>query len=149
MNIIIEEIVENVVIQVDETLDDITIEVQEVSEQIIIEVQEIVTDIVIQVNEQVTDITIEVEEIVNDIIIEVDEIINEVLPTWFDYIVSKTSFINIPITGGKVQEYSYFGTPEKKYRFIGNPYNKATDIIYTTFSGGVLSNPIAYRLITL
>ena len=69
--------------------------------------------------------------------------------TWFDYIVGKTSSIDIIVAGGKVQEFSYAGTTEKRYRFISSPYNSATDIIYETFSGGVLSNPIAYRLINL
>jgi hypothetical protein len=68
---------------------------------------------------------------------------------WLDYIVGKTTFIDIIVAGGKVQEYSYAGTTEKRYRFIPSPYNSATDIIYTTFSGGILSNPVAYRLITL
>ena len=68
---------------------------------------------------------------------------------WFDYIVGKISSTTTPISGGVVQEFSYAGTTEKRYRFIPSPYNPATDIIYTTFSGGVLSNPIAYRLITL
>lgn len=68
---------------------------------------------------------------------------------WFDYIVGKTSSIDIIVAGGKVQEFSYAGTTEKRYRFISSPYNSATDIIYETFSGGVLSNPIAYRLINL
>jgi len=68
---------------------------------------------------------------------------------WLDYIIGKTTSIDIIVSGGKVQEFSYVGTTEKRYRFIASPYNSATDIIYKTFSGGVLSNPVAYRLITL
>ena len=68
---------------------------------------------------------------------------------WFDYIVGKTLSINIIVAGGTVQEFSYAGTTEKRYRFIPSPYDPATDIIYKTFSMGVLSNPISYRLITL
>ena len=68
---------------------------------------------------------------------------------WWDYILGKTSYTDIPVVGGVVQEMSYSGTTDKRYRFIGSPYNSATDIIYTTYSGGVLSNPVAYKLITL
>lgn len=69
--------------------------------------------------------------------------------TWFDYIVGKTTVVETAVSGGVVQELSYSGTSEKRYRFISDPYNSATDIIYTTYSGGVLSNPVAYKLITL
>lgn len=68
---------------------------------------------------------------------------------WFDYIVGKTSVVEYSISGGIVQEFSYNGTATKYYRFIGNPYSSATDIIYATFSGGVLSNPVASKLITV
>ena len=68
---------------------------------------------------------------------------------WFDYIVGKTSVVEYNITGGVVQEFSYNGSATKYYRFIGNPYSSATDIIYATFSGGVLSNPVASKLITV
>ena len=68
---------------------------------------------------------------------------------WFDYVLGKTTVTETAVSGGVVQEFSYAGTTEKRYRFIGSPYDAATDIIYTTFSAGVLSNPIAYKLITL
>lgn len=68
---------------------------------------------------------------------------------WFDYVAGKSAMTQITVSGGVVQELSYAGTTEKRYRFIGEPYDSATDIIYTTYSGGVLSNPIAYKLITL
>jgi hypothetical protein len=68
---------------------------------------------------------------------------------WFDYIVGKTSVVEYNITGGVVQEFSYSGSATKYYRFIGNPYSSATDIIYATFSSGVLSNPVASKLITV
>ena len=68
---------------------------------------------------------------------------------WFDYVVGKTAVTETTITNGVVQELSYSGTTEKRYRFIGNPYDSATDIIYKTFSGGVLSLPLAYKLINL
>ena len=68
---------------------------------------------------------------------------------WFDYVVGKTAVTETTVTGGVVQELSYSGTTEKRYRFIGNPYDSATDIIYKTYSGGVLSLPLAYKLITL
>jgi len=69
--------------------------------------------------------------------------------TWFSYVVGKTGLTETTVIGGVVQTLSYIGTTEKRYRFIGSPYDSATDIIYTTFSGGILSNPIAYKLITL
>ena len=68
---------------------------------------------------------------------------------WFDYIVGKTSVVEYNITGGVVQEFSYSGSATKYYRFIGNPYSSATDIIYATFISGVLSNPVASKLITV
>ena len=68
---------------------------------------------------------------------------------WFDYVLGKTAVTETTVSGGVVQELSYTGTTEKRYRFIGSPYDSATDIIYTTYSGGVLSNPVAYKLITL
>jgi hypothetical protein len=69
--------------------------------------------------------------------------------SWFDLVLGKTSMTETAISGGVVQTLSYAGTSEKRYRFVGDPYDSATDIIYTTFSGGVLSNPVAYKLITL
>jgi hypothetical protein len=69
--------------------------------------------------------------------------------SWFDYVLGKTTVTETVVSGGVVQTLSYSGTSEKRYRFIGEPYDSATDIIYTTFSGGVLSNPVAYKLITL
>jgi hypothetical protein len=69
--------------------------------------------------------------------------------TWFDYIVGKTTVIETAISGGVVQELSYSGSAEKRYRFISNPYSSSLDIIYTTFSSGSVSNPVAYKLITL
>lgn len=71
------------------------------------------------------------------------------LKTWWDFIIGKSAYIEIPVSGGVIYELSYTGTTEKRYRFVGNPYSDATDIIYTTYSGGVLSNPVAYKLITL
>lgn len=68
---------------------------------------------------------------------------------WFDYVAGKTTVTETAVSGGVVQEFSYSGTTEKRYRFIGDPYDSATDIIYKTYSGGVLSNPLAYKLITL
>jgi hypothetical protein len=68
---------------------------------------------------------------------------------WWDYVLGKQSLTETNVSGGVVQTFSYAGTTEKRYRFISNPYDAATDIIYTTFSGGILSNPIAYRLINL
>ena len=74
---------------------------------------------------------------------------DELYSSWFSLVLGKTSVTETTITGGVVQTFSYSGTTEKRYRFIGSPYDSATDIIYTTFSGGVLSNPVAYKLITL
>lgn len=68
---------------------------------------------------------------------------------WFDYVVGKLSSIDITVSGSVIQELSYNGTNEKRYRFISNPYSSSLDIIYTTFSSGSLSNPVAYKLITL
>ena len=69
--------------------------------------------------------------------------------SWFDYVLGKTGATETTVSGGVVQELSYSGTAVKKYRFIGSPYDSATDIIYSTYSGGVLSNPVAYKLITI
>ena len=69
--------------------------------------------------------------------------------TWFDYVLGKTSMTETAVGGGVVQTLSYAGTTDKRYRFVGEPYDSSTDTIYTTFSGGVLSNPVAYKLMTL
>jgi hypothetical protein len=68
---------------------------------------------------------------------------------WFDYVSGKTSVVETSVSGGIVQTLSYSGTSDKRYRFIGTTYDSATDIIYKSFVGGILTEPVAQKLITL
>lgn len=71
------------------------------------------------------------------------------LNTWWDYILRKTASVKTAVSGGYVYELSYTGTDEKRYRFTSNPYNAASDIIYKSYVGGILTEPVAYRLMTI
>jgi len=72
-----------------------------------------------------------------------------ILNTWLDYIIRKTASVKTAISGGYVYELSYDGTAEKRYRFTSNPYDATTDIIYKSYVGGILTEPVAYRLMTI
>lgn len=68
---------------------------------------------------------------------------------WFDYVLGKTSLIQTPVTGGIIHEMSYIGTSEKRYRFVPEPYDPSTDIIYKNYTSNVLLTPLATKLITI
>jgi hypothetical protein len=72
-----------------------------------------------------------------------------VLNTWWDYIVRKSASVKTSVSGGYVYELSYTGTAEKRYRFTSNPYTAETDIIYKSYVSGILTEPVAQRLMTL
>lgn len=69
--------------------------------------------------------------------------------SWFDYVLGKSSMLEIPITGGTVQELSYTGTTEKRYRFVPEPYDSSQDIIYKNFTNPTLTNPLRSKLINI
>ena len=71
------------------------------------------------------------------------------LNTWWDYILRKTASVKTALNGGYVYELSYTGTDEKRYRFTSNPYDATTDIIYKSYVGEILTEPVAQRLMTL
>jgi DNA-binding transcriptional regulator PaaX len=68
---------------------------------------------------------------------------------WFDYVLGKTSLLQIPVAGGTVHEMSYTGTIEKRYRFVPEPYDASTDIIYKNYTANVLLTPLANKLINI
>jgi hypothetical protein len=68
---------------------------------------------------------------------------------WFDYVLGKTSLVQLPVAGGTVHEMSYTGTIEKRYRFVPEPYDPSTDIIYKNYTSNVLLTPLANKLINI
>jgi hypothetical protein len=69
--------------------------------------------------------------------------------SWWDYIIRKSASVKTVVSGGYVYQFSYIGTSDKRYRFTSNPYSAATDIIYKSYVGGILTEPVAQRLKTL
>jgi len=158
VNITVNENEENIIVNSNISNDIIDFNITLVNENVNITVNETIENIVINpvinTDEIDVNVTATTEEINIEVTPEITTInINTITNSepqstnWFSLV---SGYINAedltPIATGEVIKYTYLGG-SIRHRFIAT--NESEDTFYTTYIGGVLSNPVATKLITL